>query len=284
MSKNLLAFCTFGGLKFTKLLVQGIRETVKNSYDIAAIVGKPGDWETAQWFDKENIPYVMHKENMGFPFSVNDLYDYAWKVNNYDNLVLMGNDVVPYPYCIDSLIDLASASDYEVISALQYDIKDLIREFPDAASCFSGNNYVTKDLSSEPWKRFANYSPEHNIADMRLYDIQNLCLYKRSVFQKVGYTDVNFYPAYFIDNDYARRIVLSNIKCCSLTNARFFHFWSRTIHEGSGGSTSKQFERNKDYYKMKWGGEVGKESATPNLSIFTRASEVETVRMWRSKQ
>ncbi len=284
MSKNLLAFVTFGGLKFTKLTVQGIRETVKNSYDIAAVVGKPGDWETAEWFDREGIPYVMHKENMGFPFSVNDLYDYAWKVNDYDNLILMGNDVIPYPYCIDSLIDLADTSEYEVISALQYDIKDLIREFPDTASCFHGGNHVTKDVSSEPWKRFISYSPEHSIADMRLYDIQNLCLYKKSVFHKIGYTDVNFFPAYFIDNDYARRIVLSNIKCCSMTNARFFHFWSRTIHEGSGGSTSKQFERNKDYYKMKWGGEVGKESATPNLSIFTRANEVETVRMWRSKQ
>lgn len=279
---NLLGFVTFGGLKFTKLLVEGIRETVKSPYEIFVVVGKPGDWDTAEYLDKENITYTMHTENMGFPFSVNDIYDYAWKINNYDNLILMGNDVIPYPYCIDSLIRLAEETDYEVISALQYDVRDLTNEFPETAKLFEGS-YVLKDPSSKPWKKFSNYSQELQLADMRLYDIQNLCLYKKGAFDRVGYTDVNYFPAYFIDNDYARRIVLSGLKCCSLVNARFFHFWSRTVHEGSGGSTSKQFQANQNYYKQKWGGVVGKESRVPVLNITTRDGEVETVRRWRGK-
>ncbi len=284
MSSNLIAFVTFGGLKFTQLAIRGIRETVQNPYDLFVVVGKPGDWETKEWLDREEITYTMHSENMGFPFSVNDIYDYAWKMNNYDHLILMGNDVIPYPYCIDSLIKQAEETSYEVISALQYDIRDLTNEFPETRDCFSGGNFVVRDLSSEPWKRFSNYSEHREVADMRLYDIQNLCLYKREVFYKVGYTDVNFYPAYFIDNDYARRIVLSDVRCCSLTNARFFHFWSRTIHEGSGGSTSKQFQRNEDYYKRKWGGKVGHETLVPELNTKTRDHEIETVRTWRDKK
>ena len=42
MSKNLFAFVTFGLPEFTKLAVESIRETVKNDYDIFAILGKPG--------------------------------------------------------------------------------------------------------------------------------------------------------------------------------------------------------------------------------------------------
>src|ERR1041385_4248856 len=98
MSRNLLAFCTFGGLKFTKLLIKGIQETTRNPYSLFVVVGKPGDWETRDWLLAQGIPHTMHAENMGFPFSVNDIYDYAWNLNNYDNLVLMGNDVIPYPY------------------------------------------------------------------------------------------------------------------------------------------------------------------------------------------
>lgn len=283
MSKNLLSFVTFGGLRFSKLALQGIKETVKSNYDVFVVVGKPGDWETKEWLESENIPHVMHTENMGFPFSVNDIYDYAWKYNSYDNLILLGNDVIPYPFCIDSLIDLAESSDYEVISALQYDIKSLVRDFPQTASSFKGDNLITVDLSSAPWSLFSGYSKEPEIADMQLYDIQNLCLYKKSVFYKIGYTDVNFYPAYFIDNDYARRIVLSNIRCCTMKNARFFHFWSRTIHEGTGGSTPKYFRNNEAYYKKKWGGVVGEETLVPDIGIFSRDGEVESVRSWRSK-
>ncbi len=283
MIKNLFAFVTFGNLPFTQLTVKSIRETVHNPYDIFAVVGKPGDTYTKEWLDSEGIANVVHTENMGFPVSVNDIYDYAWVYNNYDNLILCGNDIVLYPYAGDSLINFANVSTYKVISALQYDVKDLLNEHPDAEKYFTGSNYIIDDFTDEPWRKFTDYSEELSIADMQLYDIQNLCLYKRDAFDKVGYTDVNFFPAYYIDNDYAMRLVASNIKCCTLTNARFFHFWSRTIHQGSGGSTPKYFEANRRYYKMKWGGDVGHERKIPDIRITTRDHELITVRRWRNK-
>lgn len=284
MTKNLFAFVTFGNLAFSQLAVRSLRETVHSEYDVFAVVGKPGDWATKEWLEKEGIPHFMHSENMGFPFSVNDIYDYAWKYNSYDNMILFGNDIVFYPYAGDSLIELANESDYQVISALQYDVKDLIKEFPESAKWFRGGTYNIDDFSGEPWRQFKGYSKDPQVADMQLYDIQNLCLYKKSVFETVGYTDVNFYPAYFIDNDYARRLVLAGVKGCSLTNARFFHFWSRTIHQGTGGSTSKHFQRNEEYYKRKWGGVVGKETVRGHIKIDDRSHEIETVRNWRNKK
>lgn len=283
MSKNLFGFVTFGNTAFSQLAIKSLKETVYSEYDIFAVVGKPNDNDTIRWLEHDNIPYVAHTENMGFPFSLNDIYDYAWKYHNYDNLIIFGNDIVFYPYAGDSLIKLANESDYNVISALQYDVKDLLREFPETQEHFASGTYKITDFSQEPWNKFKGYSKELQIADMRLYDIQNLCLYKKQTFDTIGYTDVNYYPAYFIDNDYARRIVLSNIKCCSLVNARFFHFWSRTIHQGSGGSTSKQFQENEKYYAKKWGGPVGKETQIPPLNIQSRAGEEDIIRIWRTK-
>lgn len=264
-------------------MVKSIRETVHNPYDLFGIVGQPNDLATKEWLDFENIANIMHSENMGFPVSVNDIYDYAWKHNDYDNLILCGNDIVLYPYAGDSLINFANASTYKVISGLQYDVRDLIEEFPDTAKHFNSGNYNIDDFTFEPWRSFTNYWEELSIADMQLHDIQNLCLYKKDIFEKVGYTDANFFPAYYIDNDYARRLVLSGIKCCTLTNARFFHFWSRTIHQGSGGSTPHYFENNRKYYKMKWGGDVGHERKVPELLITSREHETEVVRKWRNK-
>jgi GT2 family glycosyltransferase len=285
MSKNLFAFCTFGLTQFSKLAVESIRNTVKNEYDIFIIVGKPGDSETLNWLATEpNIKFKVHTENMGFPVAVNDIYDFAWKENNYDNLILMGNDVILYDFAADSLIDLANSSDYKMISGLQYDVRDLVKDYPETARHFHGDNYIIEDFSGKPWEAFKPefyMNPTEKISEMQLYDIQNLCLYKRDVFDRIGYTDVNFYPAYFVDNDYAKRISLAGIKCCTLMNARFFHFWSRVFKQGSGGSTDYYFESNERYYMQKWGGEFGKETKTPPIEIFSRDNEQKIVAKWR---
>ena len=100
-----------------------------------------------------------------------------------------------------------------------------------------------------------------NIEPDALKDVRNLALFKRSVFDKTGYADVNFWPnGYFEDNDAARRANLCGVKACGLSEAAYFHFWSRTIHQGENRQHSRYFERNLAHYIHKWGGAVGGES------------------------
>jgi len=281
MNSTLVGLATFGNLKYTKITIESIIENTEREVDFFVVVGKPWDKATAEWLTEKKIPFVAHTKNMGFPYSVNDIYDYAWVHNDYDNLIIVGNDIYAYPTTVDSLIDLAEKSDYEVISALQYDVRSLYSEYEETRELIDRRTHTVLDLTTEPWKKFTGWGGEQQIADMSLYDIQNMCLYKKEVFKKIGYTDVNFFPAYFIDNDYARRLVKANIKVCSLVNARFFHFWSRTLKEETGASNTGYFRNNEKYYKSKWGGVFGKETRVPELGIFSREHEEATIDTWR---
>ncbi len=281
MMKVLVGCVTFGNKNFSELAINSIKDTTAHPVDFFVIVGKPGDTETIEWLEREQIPYKAHDQNYGFPYSLNDIYDYAWKENDYDALIVVGNDIVAYPFCIDSMIHLAETTEYQVVSSLQVDVRSFVSLYPRTAKYF-GDDYKITDFSHQCWTLFDQYSPTPEIADMQLFDIQNCCLYKKKVFEVIGYTDVGFYPAYYIDNDYARRIVNSGIRTCSLVNARFFHFWSRTIKQETGGTTHHQFDNNRKYYVFKWGGDFGKETKLAPILINTREGELEIINYWRN--
>lgn len=298
--KTLIGIVTFGGLNFTKLAIKAVRENTIKPVDIFIVVGKPDDKETINYCWENDIPHKIHSANMGFPYSVNDIYDYGWVHNDYDNIIIMGNDVLPYPNSIDSMIELAETSEYELICASEFDVRNLCDVYEEAKKYFSGEDYIFSKFDEEPWKLFTDYNRPLEISDPSIANVQNLCLYKRSVFEKIGYTDVNFYPAYYIDNDYARRAVNAQLKSCTLTNAIYFHFWSRTIKQGTGGSNSKFFAANQKFYKKKWHGDFGQEQWTipfngsnhrlttglylpGSLKIDSREDEERIINYWAAK-
>ena len=193
--KTIVGIVTYGNLPFTKLTAESIIETTKNKFDFIFVVGKPGDWETRNWCANNNYPHIVHDKNYGFPYSINDIYDHSFGFHNADNLIIAGNDIVAYPYAVDSLINLANETDYEAISTTEFNVKDLIKKYPETRQYFIGDTYKIKDFGSKCWNKFTDYSEKINIiSDGGLIDLHNLALYKKSVFNKVGYIDVNFFP------------------------------------------------------------------------------------------
>ena len=282
--KVMLGMVTFGNLPFTKLAIESVKNTSSYPIKYFVVVGKPGDVETQSYLTAEGIEFIVHDKNYGFPKSINDIYDRCWKGDDqYDYLILAGNDIVCYPYCIDSLIDVALTTDYDVISANQFNTKNLIAEQPDTAKYFHGKNLVITDFSSRCWERFDRYSPTLDIEDKTMRNLQNLCLYKRSLFNDIGYTDVNFFPAYYVDCDYTIRVAISGtLKYCTVINAKFFHFWSRTLFQESGGSNDKFFNNNRSFYIGKWGGDWGNEVKRPPILISDRLLEDQIIEHWRN--
>lgn len=303
MSRTLIGIVTYGNLPFTKLTIEEIEKTTTKPYEFLIIVGKPGDNDTIEYLKAKNIPHLIHNVNYGFPYSLNDLYEKAFANSEYDNLIIVGNDVIVYPTSIDSMIELADTSEYVWISALQYDVKSLTKDFPETREFFSpGEDYIFSKFETRPWDVFQGWKEDKHVASPGLSDIHNLALYKKEVFDTIGYVDVNFYPAYYSDNDYARRGVNSHLinVSCTLINAYYFHFWSRTIKQESGGSNSKFFDENRKFYKSKWNGDFAQEQwilpfngkdhqlikgvmLPGSLKISSRENEDKIINYWANK-
>jgi GT2 family glycosyltransferase len=80
-----------------------------------------------------------------------------------------------------------------------------------------------------------------------------------------GKFDTNFSPAYFEDNDYLYRLKLADayVITTELLDPEIFRN-SMTIMKDR--SLNDNFQNNKDYYALKWGGGVGEETLTkPNI-------------------
>lgn len=302
MSKTLIGMVTFGNLEFTQLAVREIRRTTAAAVDLALVVGKPGDQATAAWCRQEGLVHWCHGVNMGFPASINDLYDHAWRgPGGYDYLVICGNDVVPYPGAIDALIEEADRGEFAWVASSQFDVASLCSAYPEQRRWFEGSSYLFRDFDQRPWDAHAARVPRaREVVPHVIADVHNLCLYHRSVADAIGYIDVNFFPAYFSDNDYCVRGHRAGVKACQLRHSAYFHFWSRTIHQGSGGSTHRYFDLNQEYYRAKWGGLVndehyalpfgGRPWALGNgvtlpgaLKINDRSDEYRIVEYWRER-
>jgi GT2 family glycosyltransferase len=261
MSKTLVGICAYGGIRFLEIGLLALRE--QTGFDISVIVGKPDDDEMMDFLFSRRISFKPHDVNKGFPASVNDLYQMAFEPGAYDNLIIMGNDVVPMPGAIEAMIQCADSTDYEMVCGSEFNAKFLTDQYPEARKFFHGENLIFTEWGARPW--LLHKDKQIGVEPDTRKDIRNLTLFKRSSFEKVGYDDVNFWPnGYFADNDYGRRCDLLNVKACGLKEAAFFHFTSRTIHQNAERDHGAYFRRNQIYYEHKWKGGPGAEKySTP---------------------
>jgi GT2 family glycosyltransferase len=91
----------------------------------------------------------------------------------------------------------------------------------------------------------------------------NWCSFILSIdtYLKVGKFDENFFPAYFEDNDYFRRMLLSDVSMIfnGMLNPIIYRN-SMTIQKTP--ELNNGFEKNRQYYISKWGGQPTKETFT----------------------
>jgi GT2 family glycosyltransferase len=305
MLKILFGIVTYGNTMFTEKAIDSIMSTYSGCKDIFVVIGKPGDMQTQELLYRKQVHYIMHDMNKGFPASVNDITDYAFKKNGYDAVIIMGNDVIAYENTLDSMVEAAEAG-YLCVNTTEITSKYLVQLYPECSQYFVGNDLIINDLSNECWKKFVPtkdpvviQEPSPTVENP-MVNIHNLCLYTREYFDKAGYIDTNFYKAYFEDDDYNYRRKLLDLKVCNLANRYYFHFWSRTIKQGSGGSTNKLFEFNREYYIHKWGGEPHHEAytipfdgkpytledgliLTNDINIQSRELEPKIINYWSNK-
>lgn len=255
--KHLIGITSFGGLPFLELCIRSIQETLtKPNVEFIVVIAKPNDVEMRAWLWERGFKFIQHEENKGFPGSINDLLDIAFVDGDYDTLTILGNDTVLMPGAIDTMIEHAETSDWDMLCGSEFDVRFLYNTYPEVRHLFTGPNLVFNDFSQRPWEVHKDFR-ENTIQPDTLKDVRNFTLYKRRVFDVVGYADANFYKnGYFEDLCYARRCHLLGIKAAGLPGSAFFHFWSRTIHQNETNNHGKFYERNRAFYKTKYGSDV----------------------------
>lgn len=228
----------FNNLKYTKLFLESIKCSCPHE---VLIINNGSSDDTEKYLVENSINHISYKENRGFSYAYNDAMDYALTDN--DSLLLWcGNDIVLRPNSIDWMVKAITETDYEMFCGNEILNKEILEVNPDAYKQFS--------------YKFGFDEPQYTELKYGAGGMNHSCLIrKKSVLDKVGYYDVNYYPAYFEDNDYARRCDLLGIKYGTVESALFYHFWSRSINEGGLRQLNNaRFEKNRAYYVMKWGG------------------------------
>jgi GT2 family glycosyltransferase len=309
MARTLVGICAYGGLKFLKLGIEALKSDpgFDKDFHIFVVVGKPNDREMEKFLRDESIITLSHSRNCGFAWAINDMYLVAfvhkvWDTHlhgEYDNLIIMGNDVIPVNGAVSEMIRVANETDYEMVCGSEFNSRFLYDNYPEVCEHFEGPNLIVKDsaIENRVWELHRDF--RNGIEPDTRKDIRNLTLFKRSVFEKVGYADVNFWPnAYFEDNDYGRKCDLLGITACGLKEAPFFHWWSRTKNEGESRPHETYYDRNRVYYTHKWHGEPGAEKLdTPfgggpytlggisvpcDMKIASRDHEAACIEYWSS--
>lgn len=93
----------------------------------------------------------------------------------------------------------------------------------------------------------------------------SLFLLRHWAFKKIGDFDEKFSPAYFEDNDYARRLLLAGYDGYFEKAVTYDHVGSSTLKKYTQQEMEahhRAFERNARYYRAKWGGMPGEERYT----------------------
>lgn len=306
MGRTLLGICAYGGLKFLKLGVEalqkefGYERNIPQGFDMFVIAAKPGDREMRDWLSKNVGHFISHDRNFGFAAAINDMLDVAFVHGQYDNLIIMGNDVIPMPNSVHALIDCAQRTEYEMCCGSEFDVRFLVNQYPEAREHFEGPNLIVKDSAIEKriWEIHKDF--REGVEPDTRKDIRNFTLFKRSAFEKAGYADVGFYSnGYYEDLDACRRLDKTGVSACGVQGAPFFHFWSRTVHQNENRDHGKLYRQNEHLYREKWGGLWREEKydlpyhgdayqltpeiiIQPELRISSRAQERAIINYWSS--
>lgn len=198
-------------------------------------------------------------------YGINDAFE-----RGFDYVLVLNNDVLLHPDAIDRMVDrFIQAQENQVKMGTQNVFKDHVEnkdtkdndwiresEILGMVTCMDirGECHVPSEIFDKKSEDYEKV-PEAEHPNFSGFMINKLC------WQKVGAFDEKFVPCYFEDNDYHYRIKLAGLKAITLPTALFYHFGSATQNEALEEPIcpGPVFERNRDYFKEKWGGLPGDE-------------------------
>lgn len=237
MNLTIVIACVNLWNRFTKPCLDSIRTS--RPYRVVLVDNGSTD-ETREKASKLVSPTFVHRryeKNIGAAGAWNwGIADGFEKGARY--VLVLNNDILLHPHCIDRLIDRIECGDIALATAL-----DLRDELATADDVF---RVPSEAKIAVPESEHPNFSA---------------FLVSRHCWEMVGPFDEKFYPAYFEDNDYHYRILMAGLRAINYPPAMFYHYGSRTQNEACAAPLvpSSLFDENRRRYVEKWGGPPGYE-------------------------
>ncbi len=197
-------------------------ETIKNqdcSFNMEVIVVDNGSTDGSVDYIKEKHPQTViieNSENLGFSRAINQ----GIKASNSDYVFLLNNDTALEPECISKLTECMGKDEsiFAVASKMvQYDDRGKLDDAGDEYTILGWARKVGEGKSpssySQPRETFSACA--------------GAALYRRNVFDRIGYFDENFF-AYMEDVDISYRARIHGFKCIYCPGAIVYHRTSAT--------------------------------------------------------
>lgn len=201
----------------------------------------------------ENLNFRLLKNNLGFAGAIN----YAARETTADAMLILNPDIEVKPKCIREQINALDQHKElgavgPVLIGIDGKVQDgfLARRFPSLGSSLAELFFLHRIWPSNPWTARYLYHGEHRLAEhiegktSLPYFVDQpagCCLMVRGeAFKKLNGFDTRFYPAWFEDVDFCKRLAENNYRCAIIASARATH---------EGGYSYKNM-RSVEFYRI----------------------------------
>ena len=265
--KIIIGILTFNCLKYTKICLKNINCSFPHEI---LIVDNGSTDGTIEWLKTQSVTLIEHGQNLGVPYASNTMYDYAWKDDPDNLLIVLSNDMLCLPNTVDNLIKAAQLYITPVIGGRTVPTPLYLADHPEDRVFFSGGDIISTLATGDyaTWSRGECYNlieetaeefvksvgsklvvPEFEVVPGAWF-VPGHRIYRKSYFDANGYWDANFYPVYMVDNDYAMRARMTGTIAYYTQSSVLIEFWSRVLYEGSVPIVDV---RREAYFSDKWG-------------------------------
>lgn len=239
MSSITVIIPNYNGITHLKKCLKSLEE---QDIKFRVVVVDNGSNDGSVEYVKNNYPeydLISNHENLGFSRAVNQ----GIKSAISDYIFLLNNDVILEKNCLKNLLMYIEASDkFFVVGSkmLQSNDMNLIDDVGDEYTLLGFTKKVGNGKSSD------RYTHKREIFSA----CAGAALYRRKVFEEIGYFDENFF-AYMEDVDISYRARIYGYKCMYCPKAVVYHLGSATSGSKYNSFKIKLAARNNVYVPYK---------------------------------
>lgn len=230
---------TYNKLDLLKVCIESIQTHTMNNYEIIVVDNASTDGTEAYLQSMTGkLRFHVHEANRGFSGAVNT----GLMMAKGNTICLLNNDILVTPRWLSNLLHcLHSDGNIGIVGPV--------------TNYISGDQQIAVPYKSieQMWK-FAGKHNHSNAAQWEYTDrIVGFCyLFRRSLFEEVGYFDEGFEIGNFEDEDYIVRVRLNGRKLIIARDTFIHHFGSQSMKE-LGSRFSEVNDQNASYFSVKWG-------------------------------